>query len=304
MSRCDERARKPWHTGCPQLHSMDVPRRSRLRLPGETLRGWRRVATAAWDGPNDPQVFGALDIDGTALRAFMQGARAAGHHVTPTHLAGRAVAHALAAVPDLHVRLLAGRAFPRPSIDVFFIAAIERGRDLSGVKVERADQKSAVAIAAELDERGRALKQGKDPSLARAKATLERLPMPLLHVALRLGAWVTGDLALNIPQLGLLASPFGSAMVTSVGMLGIPHGFAPLMWMYRVPLLVLVGEMSDKPVAIDGRVEVRPMLPITATIDHRYVDGAQIAKAMRAFRKYLEAPAAFEPALGPARARV
>jgi pyruvate dehydrogenase E2 component (dihydrolipoamide acetyltransferase) len=283
---------------------MDVPRRSRLRLPGETLRGWRRVATAAWDGPNDPQVFGALDIDGTALRAFMQGARAAGHHVTPTHLAGRAVAHALAAVPDLNVRLLAGRAFPRPSIDVFFIAAIERGRDLSGVKVERADQKSAVAIAAELDERGRALKQGKDPSLARAKATLERLPMPLLHVALRLGAWVTGDLALNIPQLGLLASPFGSAMVTSVGMLGIPHGFAPLMWMYRVPLLVLVGEMSDKPVAIDGRVEVRPMLPITATIDHRYVDGAQIAKAMRAFRKYLEAPAAFEPALGPARARV
>jgi pyruvate dehydrogenase E2 component (dihydrolipoamide acetyltransferase) len=54
--------------------------------------------------------------------------------------------------------------------------------------------------------------------------------------------------------------------------------------------------MEDKPVAIDGRVEVRPVLPITATIDHRYADGAQIAKALRAFRAYLARPAQFEPA--------
>jgi pyruvate/2-oxoglutarate dehydrogenase complex dihydrolipoamide acyltransferase (E2) component len=85
--------------------------------------------------------------------------------------------------------------------------------------------------------------------------------------------------------------------VSSVGMLGLPHGFAPLAWMYDVPILLLVGEIADQPVAVEGRVEVRPMLPITATIDHRYVDGWHIATAMRAFREYLADPARFEPTL-------
>jgi len=72
-------------------------------------------------------------------------------------------------------------------------------------------------------------------------------------------------------------------------------GFSPLAWMYRVPLLVLVGEIAEKPVAVAGHVEVRPVLPITATIDHRYVDGAQLGEALRAFREYIASPALFEP---------
>src|SRR5205085_10758052 len=52
------------------------------------------------------------------------------------------------------------------------------------------------------------------------------------------------------------------------GMFGIPQGFAPLARFYRVPLLVLVGEIAPKPWAVDGRVEVRPVLGLTAAIDH------------------------------------
>jgi pyruvate/2-oxoglutarate dehydrogenase complex dihydrolipoamide acyltransferase (E2) component len=45
-------------------------------------------------------------------------------------------------------------------------------------------------------------------------------------------------------------------------------------------------------------VEARPVIPITATIDHRYVDGFHISRAMTALRTYLEDPAAYEPAFG------
>ena len=44
----------------------------------------------------------------------------------------------------------------------------------------------------------------------------------------------------EIAALGLHPTPFGSAMVSSVGMLGLPQGFAPLAWRYDVPALVLV----------------------------------------------------------------
>jgi pyruvate dehydrogenase E2 component (dihydrolipoamide acetyltransferase) len=87
-------------------------------------------------------------------------------------------------------------------------------------------------------------------------------------------------------------------MVTSVGMFGLPSGFVPLAWMYDVPLLLCVGEIVARPVVSDGKVEACPMLPVTATFDHRYVDGWHVSKAMAAFRDYLAAPEQFEPIVG------
>ncbi len=257
--------------------------------------GWRRIAAAVWGPPNDPQIYGTFELDASALLAFIRRERELGHHVTPTHLAGRAVARALSAVPSLNVRLLGSRAIPRESIDIFFITSVGGGHDLAGVKVARADQKSAAEVALELDERGRKLKEGNDPEFARTKRLMERLPRPLLQLALRVSVWLAGKHALSLPGLGVSSTPFGSAMVSSVGMLGLPAGFSPLAWLYTVPLLVLLGEITDKPVAIGGRVEIRPILPITATVDHRYADAAELATAFKAFREYLEDPARFEP---------
>lgn len=248
-----------------------------------------------WRAPNDPQIYGALEVDATGLARFVAGCAELGHKVTPTHLVGRAVGLMLRDVPELNVRIRGGAAWPRASADVFFITAVEGGRDLSGVKVERVDAKSVVEVARELALRSGRAKEGKDPDLAKSKGAMDRLPMPLLRAALRATAWLAGDLDRGVRALGLARSPFGSAAVTSVGMFGLPMGFAPLSWMYRVPLLVLVGAIVDKPVAVDGRVEVRPVLPITATIDHRFVDGWHIARAMRVFNAYLQSPSTFEP---------
>jgi pyruvate/2-oxoglutarate dehydrogenase complex dihydrolipoamide acyltransferase (E2) component len=88
---------------------------------------------------------------------------------------------------------------------------------------------------------------------------------------------------------------FGGAMVTNVGMFGIGEAWAPLSPVYRVPIIVLVGEIVEKPWVVDGRVEPRPVLPIGATIDHRWVDGHGIAGMSEAFQKYLANPLAYEP---------
>jgi pyruvate dehydrogenase E2 component (dihydrolipoamide acetyltransferase) len=267
---------------------------------GERLSGWRKIAGAMWSEADDPQIYGALDLDATNLLAFIERARAAGHKLTPTHLVGRAVAHALRESPELNVRLVRGRAVPRESVDVFFITAVGGGKDLSGVKVTRADEKDVLAVAAELASRSRTLKGGKDPAFARMKKTTDALPRPLLRGLLALGAHLAGDLDLSIPALGVERSPFGSAIVSSLGSIGLPHAFIPLAWMYKVPLIVVAGEIMDKPVAIAGQVAVRPMLPLSATIDHRYADGSEIARFLRPFRAYIEDPARFEPAIAAA----
>jgi len=263
---------------------------------GKRVTGWRRIAGAMWHAPDDPQIFGALDLDATTLLAFIEHERRRGRRVTPTHLVGRAIAHALTEVPDLNVRISHGRSIPREAIEIFFITSVEQGRDLSGVKIANVDRMQAHEVGLELARRSTALKNGTDTEFARSKRLMDTLPPSLLRRALRWSAFLTQELGLDIPALGLRRSPFGSAMVTSVGMFGIPQGFAPLAWMYDVPLLVLVGEITPKPVAVDGRVEVRSMLPITATIDHRYADGWVISRAMAAFRAYLADPEKLETA--------
>lgn len=250
-----------------------------------------------WSAPDDPQIFGALDVDADLLLSFIERARVAGHRITPTHLVGRALAHALEAVPDLNVQIRRGRARARPSTDILFVTAVAGGHDLSGVKIADVPGKSVYAVADELTRRSGAMKRGDDRDFARTKRITDRAPPWLLRRMLQLGALLTEGLGLDLPALGLRRAPFGSAMVTNVGAFGLPQAFVPLAWMYDVPLLVLVGELAERAVVVDGRVEPRRVLPITATIDHRYVDGWHVSRAMQAFREYLAAPERFEPDL-------
>ncbi len=262
------------------------------------VAGWRKLAGSAWGPPMDPQFFGDLELDAGELLGYLDEVRrVSGVHITVTHLVGKAVAHGLAAVPQLRVRLARGREHERESVDVFFIVAAEGGRELTGIKVAGADRKSAVEIAREVNRRCAAIGAGSDPELGRAKALMTRLPPGMLRVALRLGAWLTSDLNLDLSRFGMPRQAFGGAMITSVGMWGVSRAYSPLAHYYRVPLLVLVGAVRTMPAVVGDEVVARPVLTVTATFDHRYADGFHAARFARAVRSYCEGPANFEPLL-------
>ncbi|HXV57525.1 MAG TPA: 2-oxo acid dehydrogenase subunit E2 [Gaiellaceae bacterium] len=261
--------------------------------------GWRKIAVSTWKGPLDPQIYGDLEVDATGLLAFLEEARAAsGVRVTVTHLVGRALAHALGENPELNVRKRGGRFVPRDDVSIFFVVAVAGGKDLSGVKVREADRKSAVEIAQELTERAGRIRTGEDSDFGGSKSLLGRTPVPVLRPALRLLTWLTSDVGLEARRFGLRESPFGSALVTSVGMFGVQHAYAPLSPLYRVPFLALVSEVVPKPAVRDGEVVALPTLTVSATMDHRYLDGAHAARLASSVRGYLDDPRAFEPPLG------
>ena len=258
---------------------------------GRRVRGWRKLAGAAWGPPTDPQFFGEMEIDAEALTDLARRERErTGVHVTITHLVGRAVALGLVAVPSLGMRLAHGREYPRDSVDVFFIVATDGGDELTGVKVEGADRLSPVEIATALERRTTAIETGADQEFGRAKQMLTLLPPRMLRQALRFSAWLSSDLHLDLPVLGVRKEAFGGAMVTSVGMWGVQHAYSPLAAYYRVPLLVCIGAVSPRPVAVAGRVIVRPMFTLTATFDHRYVDGYHAAQFAQAVQRYCAHP--------------
>lgn len=79
----------------------------------------------------------------------------------------------------------------------------------------------------------------------------------------------------------------GTALVTSVGM----HGFGAGWAVGLVPLHTLaltVAGITTKPWYVDGRVEPRELLALTASVDHDIVDGAQAARFVKRLRELVE----------------
>jgi pyruvate dehydrogenase E2 component (dihydrolipoamide acetyltransferase) len=265
----------------------------------ELVHGWRKLAGSSWHAPDDPQFFGDLEIDATALLSYVDELRATtGVRVTITHLVARAVAYGLAQVPELCVRLAHGRIYPRESVDIFFIVSADGGRELTGFKIQNADTKSAVRIAAEASCRANQIEAGEDRTLRRGKAFLSALPRGLLRPALNLAAWLTSDLNVDLSRFGMPRQAFGGAMITSVGMWGVTKAYSPLARYYRVPLLVLVGAVRLRPVVIGPEVTARPMLTLTATFDHRYADGSHAARLAEAVQRYCADPGAIDMSTG------
>ena len=262
---------------------------------GTRATGWRKVAAATWGRPNDPQIHGDLELDATRLLAFIDEARGAtGVHVTVTHAVGRAIAHALAEHPELNTRLYRGRFIPRDSVDIFFVASVAGGKEVSGVKVVDADRKSVVEVAEELGRRVGRIRQGGEAEVGRSQSAIDTTPFWLLRPVLRFVTWLTADRNVDLKRLGLPRQAFGSAMVSSVGMFGVQKAYGPLSPLYRIPILALVSEVAEKAVVENGEIVARPILTPTATMDHRFLDGSHAAKLAHSVRAYLEDPSLFE----------
>jgi pyruvate dehydrogenase E2 component (dihydrolipoamide acetyltransferase) len=81
----------------------------------------------------------------------------------------------------------------------------------------------------------------------------------------------------------------GTFTISNLGMFGIEQ-FVAVINPPQAAILA-VGATVDTPVARDGAVEIRPILTMTLTVDHRAVDGAEGADFLRTVKQFVEDPA-------------
>jgi pyruvate/2-oxoglutarate dehydrogenase complex dihydrolipoamide acyltransferase (E2) component len=255
----------------------------------------RKLAIATWGSPNDPNIYGKLTLDaGPALEYLERVRTETGEKASITHLVGRAVALALARTPTLNGRIVFGKYKPHDQVDISYLVALEEGKDLAKAKIEHADEKTTAMIARELRERAEKLRRREDVDFEKSKGLLRVLPTWLLRPVVHTIGWLTGALGVSFAPLGLERFPFGACIVTSVGMFGLDEGFVPPTPFARVPVYVLVGAVRDRPAVVDGQIVVRPQLTITATIDHRFIDGYQGGMLAKIVREVFADPARFD----------
>lgn len=80
----------------------------------------------------------------------------------------------------------------------------------------------------------------------------------------------------------------GTFTISNLGAIGGTYS-TPIVNIPEVAIL-LVGRSRQMPVVIDGKVEVRFMMPMSLSYDHRLVDGATAARFLNDVIGYLKAP--------------
>jgi pyruvate dehydrogenase E2 component (dihydrolipoamide acetyltransferase) len=81
----------------------------------------------------------------------------------------------------------------------------------------------------------------------------------------------------------------GTFTISNLGMYGVEE-FTAVLNPPQAAILA-VGAIVERPVAVDGMVDVAPMMTMTLTCDHRAVDGSDGAEFLRTLKALVEQPA-------------
>jgi pyruvate dehydrogenase E2 component (dihydrolipoamide acetyltransferase) len=80
----------------------------------------------------------------------------------------------------------------------------------------------------------------------------------------------------------------GSFTISNLGMYGLEE-FAAIINPPEAGILA-AGQIGETPIAVNGNVEIHPVMKLTLTYDHRIIDGAPAAQFLVRIKEYLENP--------------
>ena len=259
------------------------------------LSSFRRIAIGTWATTYDPSVYGSMEVPVDACLDYIKQFREkTGRHLTMTHLMAKIAAACIAAMPDGNAILRFNRIYLRKTIGVFFQVAMkdpETGEfDLSGATLFDVERKSLLEIADEFEARTRKIRKAEDPELEKTRSSFKMIPSLMLNFILKAISFLCYTLNLDMRWAGLPKDAFGSVMVTNIGSLGLDQAYVPLVPYSKVPLLIAVGAIRDVPMVEDGAIRTQKMMNLSATFDHRILDGTHAAVMARVVREYFADP--------------
>jgi hypothetical protein len=214
---------------------------------------FRKIAIGSWWNAGDPSVYGLVELDMTESMAYIEKIKKEKNiGLTPTHLVGKALAICMHQRPEVNAIMIRHNIYYRKHVDIFFQVNIEgddsgdknKKAELSGVTLRKLEQKSIFQIADELRHKANKLKKFQEGELMEVRSTMKLIPNFLMKYVLLGTSFLNFDLGLPMHLFGVPKDPFGAAMVTSVGSMGIDWGLAPLVPYSRSPILLAVGAVK------------------------------------------------------------
>ena len=251
---------------------------------------WRKVAATIYRKPLDSKIYGSVEIDVTDLEKYISAKRKEGIKITLTHIFTLIVGRALRnEIPQFNTFIRRGKVIPRKQVDAL-VSVLLPGGQMGSVKVENADQITIEEIATLMNEKINQSRQGNENQTMQSKNMLSSLPWPVRSWLFWLYKTITIHWGISMPFLGLSTNSFGSYVISNIGSIGLDSGYGALLPSANVSVVLILGGVAKKPVVINDKIVARRILSLSATLDHRVVDGSHGGKLFRFIRQTVKNP--------------
>lgn len=240
---------------------------------------FRSLSDALWSNPTSPAVYGILELN----LDQMQSQASVLSHVTWS------LARAFEANPSLNSIRRWGRVAQRKSLD-FSVMVHHYDRtsgqaDLTIVRIDEIDKLSSRQIEADL--KAKSTQRRRDPQLGMSwvYSFVKWTPRWIKCILVRTYEFLVVELGVKPSLLFLPENPYGVAIVSNLQSFDVQTGLIPLVPTTRANMMVAIGRAHPRPVVVEGEVKVGRVIQVGFTFDHRFMDGFQAGKMIKAFKK-------------------
>ena len=263
-----------------------------------------RLALQWWfDAPANAHVSANIAVDFTVARAYLARLQSGGAAVTVHHLVMAVIARVLREFPAANARIFAGRIVRKDEVGVIMpvnLLGYSDRSELSMTILPRVDRMPLRELAARQRRETAEERKGTpaNPLFRALFRMAESLPEPAVRRSLDLLdlAWRTPGLS----EAGWSLAPFTTAVTNPGAAFSRPEA-SPGVWfrgaavslpqrLTHVGTLWGVSGVQPEVVPVDGRPEVRPILPVVLVFDHRLFDGVMAGRILTRFAQILQDP--------------
>lgn len=236
-------------------------------------------------------VFYDMDIDAEQLLQYIEETREQ-FHTDITHCLIAAVVHAIQETPELNRFPSGRRLYQRKGIWVTFSMKRKKGNKkakMATVKKEFPQDTDFQKLCNILHEEIQEQRSDKVTFHDKEYKLLTALPQPFLRIGVAFVRW--------LDYFNLLPGSFihgdgmyASAFIANLGSIKMHSAYHHLYEWGNCPLFVMAGKIEERPVVVDGQVQVRTQLPLRITYDERIDDGLTANAGLQTLKRVLEDP--------------
>jgi pyruvate dehydrogenase E2 component (dihydrolipoamide acetyltransferase) len=262
-------------------------------MDAATNNDWRKLAAVIYRKPRDSKIFGSVELDVTDVETYIRAKRQEGLKITLTHIFLLTIARCIwEEIPELNCFIRRGKVIRRPRVDASL--TVLAGKQLNSVIITGAEQMTLAELSLFLQTEIRSTRKGAQIGAAKAQKSIGRIPWPLRQWLTDLLLWLSIEWGIPLPFLGISPDHFGSFLLSNLGSIGLDVGFPALAPFSNVSMVIIQGNVLDKPAVVNGQVVPRRILTLSAALDHRVVDAAHAGLLFNYIRRVLKNPAVLE----------
>lgn len=251
---------------------------------------WRKVASTIYKKPIDSKIFGMVELDVTELERYIAEKRKEGVKTTLTYLITQIIGRAIRQeVPELNTYVRRGKIIQRENVDAT-VSVLLAGGQMGSVKVENADQLTTAEIASFIGKKIADSRKGNENDTMQSKSLLAKMPWPFRNWFFKIYQTITIHWGISVPGIGLDSNSFGSFIVSNIGTVGLDTGYGSLLPSSNISFVFILGSINKKPVVIDDKIEIRRVMWLSSTLDHRVVDGSHGGRLFRIIKQIAKNP--------------